>query len=78
MTKTLIHWLFSLLPGEEQKEVTINMLKASYPDHHLRHNPRKKEKIDESNRGGVPSAQDAGSDSFTLPLTEAQVPGGAL
>jgi hypothetical protein len=39
MTKTLIQWLFSLLPGEDQKEVTINMLKASYPDHHLLHNP---------------------------------------
>ena len=54
--------------GGEQKEITNNMLKASYPNHH-HHNPRKKEKIDESNRGGLPGA---------LPLTEAQIPGGAI
>jgi hypothetical protein len=64
--------------GGEQKEVTNNMLKAGYPDHHLRHNPRNKEKIDESNRGGLPSAQEAGSDTIALPLTEAQIPGGAV
>ncbi len=58
--------------GGEQKEVTNNMLKASYPDHH-RHNPRKKEKIDESNRGGLPGDQEAGSDTIALPLTEAQI-----
>jgi hypothetical protein len=78
MTKTLIQWLFSLLPGEEQNEVTNNMLKASYPDHHLRHNPRKREKTVEDDRGGVPSAQDAGPDTITLPLAEAQIPGGAV
>lgn len=32
-------------------EITRHMLETSYPDHHLRHNPRKKEKTDESNRG---------------------------
>ena len=78
MKKTIIGWLFSLLSDDEQKEITDNMLKVSYPDHHLRHNPRKKEKIDESNRGGVPGAQEAGSDTVSLPLTKAQVPGEAV
>ena len=75
MKKTIIAWLFSLLSGDEQKEITGNMLKASYPDHHLRHNPRKKEKTDESNRGGVPGAQEAGCESHSFLPAAAQVQG---
>lgn len=43
MKKTIIEWFFSLLSGDEQKEIADNMLKACYPDHHLRHNPKKRE-----------------------------------
>ena len=43
MTKTIIGWLFSLLSDYEQKEITDNMIKVIYPDHHLHHNPRKRE-----------------------------------
>ena len=49
MKKTIIAWLFSLLSDDEQKEITDNMLTVTYPDHHLRHNPRKREKVNESN-----------------------------
>ena len=78
MKKTIIVWLISRLSDNDQKKITDNMLKVSYPDHHLRHNPRKKEKTDESNRGGVPGAHEAGSDTIALPLTEAQIPGAAV
>ena len=78
MKKTIIVWLISRLSDNDQKKITDNMLKVSYPDHHLRHNPRKKEKTDESNRGGVPGAHEEGSDTVPLPLPEAQVQGGAV
>ncbi len=48
MKKTIIAWLFSLLSVDEQKEITDNLLKACYPDHHLRHNPRKRENEEKS------------------------------
>jgi hypothetical protein len=67
-TMTLIGWLFSLQSNADQKKITDNMLKVSYPDHHLRHNPRKKEKIDESNRGGVRDDDVEGSDTVALPI----------
>ena len=61
MKKAIIVWLISLLSNGEQKELTDIMLKACYPDHHLHHNPMKKEKVDESNRTGISVDQEAGS-----------------
>jgi hypothetical protein len=76
--KTFIAWLYNRLSSEEQKEITDRMLKAYYPNHHLRHKPMKREKDNESIRSGVSVAQEAGPDAVALPLTEAQVPGEAV
>ena len=47
-------------------------------EHVLRHNPGKREKSDESNRSGVPVAQEAGCEPVTFPPAEAQVSGEAV
>jgi hypothetical protein len=68
MNKVIIGWIFSVLSDSAQKEITDIMLKACYPDHHLRHNPRKKERTDESNRGGVRDVDVEESDTVPLPI----------
>jgi len=76
--KAFIVWLYNRLSSEEQKEITDRMLKTYYPNHHLRHKPRKREKDNESIRSEASVAQEAGPDALALPLTEAQVPGEAV
>ena len=61
MKKAFIIWFISRLSRGEQKELTDNMLKACYPDHHLHHNPMKRDNVDESNRTRISVAQEAGS-----------------
>lgn len=68
MKKVIIGWLFSILSDSAQKEITDIILKVCYPDHHLRHNPRKKERTDESNRGGVRDVDVEESDPVALPI----------
>lgn len=73
MKKTIIGWLFGLLSVNKQKELIDIMLKVTYPDHHMHHNPTKKGNTDESNRGGIPGAQEAGCASHSVLPAAAQV-----